>query len=261
MPVVVSSSFLVATGTRINDPIIVDILGRLVPVVIRDSVEYFPTLQPFGGGFMLADLDSLLRHLNILSPTTGIFPNELFIKEAPGAGEAVSEVIYRIVGSSEQVYDKESLLTDIRLDPLITAGWKAMVALSVILIVFTSGLGFVTYLLSFADRSRNEIGFLQSLGLSARQMMGLLGLEHLAIVIIGLGLGTWAGFQMSAIMVSSVAVTETGQRVVPPFILTTDWTTMLAIYAMLAAVFIVSLYRLGRSMLRLDLYAISRVEG
>ena len=47
----------------------------------------------------------------------------------------------------------------------------------------------------------------------------------------------------------------------PPFILTTDWSTMLLIYAMLAAIFIVSLYRLARSMLHLDLYAISRVEG
>ncbi|MCH7786780.1 MAG: hypothetical protein IIC22_04625, partial [Chloroflexi bacterium] len=139
LPIVVSSSFLLATGTRVNDPIIVDILGRLIPVVIRDTVEYFPTLQPLGSGFILADLDSLLRHLNILSPTTGFYPNELFIKEAPGAGEAVSEVVYRIVGSSEQVFDREALLTDVRLDPLITAGWRAMVALSVILIVFTSG--------------------------------------------------------------------------------------------------------------------------
>ncbi len=261
LPIVVSSSFLLATGTQVRDVIIINILGRLVPVVIQDSVDYFPTLQPKGGGFILADLDILLRHLNILSPTSAFYPNELFIKRASSASEAVSEVVYRIAGSSEQVYDRGALLTDVRLDPLITAGWRAMVALSVVLIVFTSGLGYVTYLLSFADHSRNEMGFLQSLGLSARQMMGLLGLEHLAIVIIGLGLGTWAGFQMSAIMVSSVAVTETGQRVVPPFILTTDWPTMLLIYAMLAAIFIVSLYRLARSMLHLDLYAISRVEG
>ncbi|MCH7745000.1 MAG: FtsX-like permease family protein [Chloroflexi bacterium] len=261
LPIVVSSSFLLSTGTQVRDVLILDILGRLVPVVIQDFVDYFPTLQPGGGGFILVDLDILLRHLNILSPTSAIFPNELFIKRASSASEAVSEIVYRIAGSSDQVYDREALLTDIRLDPLITAGWKAMVALSVILIVFTSGLGYETYLLSFADHSRNEMGFLQSLGLSSRQMVGLLGLEHLAIVIIGLGLGTWAGFQMSAIMVSSIAVTETGQRVVPPFILTTDWPTLLLIYAMLAAVFIVSLYRLGRSMLHLDLSSISRVEG
>ena len=92
-------------------------------------------------------------------------------------------------------------------------------------------------------------------------MMGLLGLEQLVIVMVGLGLGTWAGFQMSALMVSSVSVTETGQQVVPPFILTTDWTFMAAIFVALIGIFLAALYRLTRGMLHLDLHTISRVEG
>ena len=66
---------------------------------------------------------------------------------------------------------------------------------------------------------------------------------------------------MSRIMVSSVAVTETGQRVVPPFILMTDWGIMVPIYVILAAIFAGGLYRLIRGMLRLDVRSISRVEG
>ena len=261
MPIVASSSFLSGTGTRVGDVLILDIMSRLIPVVINNRVDYFPTLQPGTGGFILADLDGLLRHLNILSPTTSFYPNELFISEAPGAGESVSEVVYRLTGSSDRVFDREAQLTAIRLDPLITAGWRAMVALSLALIVFTAALGYVIYLLSFANQSRNEMGFLQSLGLSGRQMMGLLSLEHLAIVLVGLGLGTWAGFQMSTILVSSVAVTETGRQIVPPYILMTDWPFMAAIYAALVSIFLISLYSLARNMLRLDLHAISRVGG
>ena len=103
------------------------------------------------------------------------------------------------------------------------------------------------------------MSFLQTLGLTRRQMAGLLTMEHLIIVTIGIGLGTWAGLQMSRIMVSSVAVTDTGQRVVPPFILTTDWGFMIPIYVVLAAIFVGGLYRLVRAMLTLDLRAISRV--
>ena len=76
-----------------------------------------------------------------------------------------------------------------------------MVVLSLGIIVFAAGFGYVTYMLSYADRSRSEMGFLQAMGLSRRQMMGLLGLEQLVIVTVGLALGTWAGFQMSTLMV------------------------------------------------------------
>ena len=136
-----------------------------------------------------------------------------------------------------------------------------MVLLSIGIVILTAGLGYVTYLLAFADRSRAEMGFLQSLGLSRLQTVGLVSLEHLVILVVGLGLGSWAGFRMSTLMVESVAVTENGAPVVPPFILTTDWGFMLPIYAILVGIFVVALLWLARSMLRLDLQEISRVEG
>ena len=258
VPVVASTSFLAGAGVSVGDSFIVEVMNRLIPVVVTDTVVYFPTLNPHRGGFLLADLDNLMRHLNLLSPISTIEPNELFITEAPGAGAAVRDVVLQLAPSSNSVHDKESLLASFRLDPLVTAGWRAMVPLSLGIILFTAGLGYVTYLFSFAGRSRSEMGFLRSLGLSRRQMMGLLSLEHLVIVTVGLGLGTWAGYQMSTVMVSSVAVTETGGRVIPPFTLVTDWSFMVVMYTAMVAIFAAALYTLTRSMLRLDLRAISR---
>lgn len=262
LPIVASSSFLTAAGANVGDPLILSVDSRLITVVIRDTVEYFPTMSPRDRGYIVADLEGLLKHLNIVNPIfSRITPNELFISEAPGAGEAVYDVVLQLVRLPHRVHDKDSQLASFRLDPLVTAGWKAMVVLSLGIIVFAAGFGYVTYMLSYADRSRSEMGFLQAMGLSRRQMMGLLGLEQLVIVTVGLALGTWAGFQMSTLMVSSVAVTETGQEVVPPFILTTDWAFMAPIFVALAAIFLAALYRLNRGMLRLDLHNISRVEG
>ena len=261
VPVVASSSFMAATSASIGDELIVKVRNRLIPIVVRDTVGYFPTLDPSDGGFLLAELDSVISHMNILSPRSAFRPNELFIAKAPDATDSVRELVLGRAPVADLVKDKEFLLTSLSLDPLVTAGWKAMVLLSVGVIVFTAGLGYVTYLLQFADRSRSEMGFLQAFGLSRRQMMGLLSLEHLVIVIIGLGLGTWAGFQMSTRMVASVAVTEKGEQVLPPFILVTDWSVMLLIYGLLIGIFLAALYRLNRSMLHLDLQTISRLEG
>ncbi len=261
LPVVASSRFLDVTGARVGDVMILDIMSRLVSVQFTNRVDYFPTMQSRGGGFILTDLDDLLRHLNILSPTTSFFPNELFISEALGAGDSVSETILRLTGTTDRVFDREARLEAVRLDPLITAGWRAMMALSLVLIVFTAGLGYLIYLLAFTNRGRNEMGFLQSLGMTGRQVLGLLSIEHLAIVLVGLGIGTWAGFQMSSIMVSSVAVTEVGDPVVPPYIMVTDWPMLALIYAVTASIFLLSTLALARSLRSLELHSISRLEG
>ena len=261
MPIVASSSFMRATGMALRDTTIVEVMGRLIPVQVEDVVDFFPTMNSQRGGFILADLDSFLTHINLLSPISTIYPNEVFIAEASGAGDSVLTVVNRLALSPNFIHHKETLLDSVRLDPLITAGWKAMVILSIGIVILTAGLGYVTYLLAFADRSKAEMGFLQSLGLSRMQTAGLVSLEHLSVLVVGLGLGSWAGFEMSTLMVESVAVTENGGPVVPPFILTTDWGFMLPIYAILVGIFVVALLWLVRSMLRLDLQAISRVEG
>ena len=260
LPVVASGSFLETSATGLGDELVVTIEGRLVPVVIQGVVDYFPTLDPRRGGFLLAELDSLTRMLNIAATNSPVGPSELFLSQAPGTNVDVRDFVLRAARSPNNVLDREFMLAAIRLDPLITAGWRAMVLLCLGIIGVTAGLGYATYLISFAGRSRSEMGFLQAFGFTKRQILGLLSLEHLVIVVVGLSLGTWAGLQMSSSMVSSVTVTERGDGVVPPFILTTDWLFMSAVYLMLVGIFCFALYRLTRGMLRVDLQTASRME-
>ena len=260
LPVVASASFLETSATGLGDELVVTIEGRLVPVVIQGVVDYFPTLDPRRGGFLLAELHSLTRMLNIAATNSPVGPSELFLSQAPGTNVDVRDFVLRAARSPNNVLDREFMLAAIRLDPLITAGWRAMVLLCLGIIGVTAGLGYATYLISFAGRSRSEMGFLQAFGFTKRQILGLLSLEHLVIVVVGLSLGTWAGLQMSSSMVSSVTVTERGDGVVPPFILTTDWLFMSAVYLMLVGIFCFALYRLTRGMLRVDLQTASRME-
>ena len=261
VPVIASSGFTERTGTVAGNAIIVNVFGRLIPVRIMDTVDYFPTMNPAGNGFLIADLDGFLRHLNILTPIGSIRPNELMLRESPGAGDEAYEYGLALARSPHMVHDRDRLLEEVRLDPLITAGWRAMALVAFAVIVFVSALGYVTYLISFAAQSRAETGFLQALGLRRGQMTRLLGSEHLAVVCMGLALGTAAGFAMSDIMVSALAVTEDGRPVVPPFILTTDWGFMGPIYVALVATFVGALMWLARSVSRVNVHELSRLEG
>ncbi len=261
VPVVASATFLRRTGINTGDTIIANVFGRLIPVRVMDTVEYFPTLNPTGNGFLVADLDNLLQHLNILSPIGAIGPNELLLAEIPGSEEQVYRAAASLVAQSNQVLDKTRMLESVRLDPLITAGWRVMMLVAVFIIIFVASLGYITYLLSFSGDNRLEMGFLQALGIRSRQMTLLLSAEHLTIAAMGLTIGTAAGFTMSSIMVSSVAITEQGGPVIPPYILTTDWAFMGPIYGVLAVIFVGALLWLSRSVTRASLHEMTRLEG
>ena len=261
VPVVISSSLAAASGVRVGDVFTASIHDRPVQLEAKDIVHYFPTMSSDGGRFLLVDLDNILGHLNVLGGLTiALRPNELFIAEDTSTPKPVRESITTSGIVSGGIRHKATQVESVRQDPLSSAGWSSMVVLSLSVVVLAAAFGYVTYLLLFAHRSRSEMGFLQSLGLSRRQVIGLLGFEHLVIAAIGLGLGTWAGFQMSRLMVSPLAVTERGEPVVPPFILTTDWSMMLPTYAALIAVFLAALFVVNRTILRLDLHEISRAE-
>ena len=261
VPVVASASFMYRSGLSIGDAVVVNMFGRLVPIRIMDTVYYFPTMNPAGHGFVIADLQYLLQHLNILSPIGNVSPNELLLSQVPGSEEDVYRIAVSLAPQSDLVHDRTKLLESIELDPLITAGWRAMMIVAVFIIIFAATLGYITYLLHFSGQSRMEMGFLQALGLRGRQMTWLLSAEHLVIATIGLVIGTLAGYSMSSIMVSSVAVTEEGGPVIPPFILTTDWVFMGPIYAALIAIFVGALLWLARSVRRVRLHEMTRLEG
>ena len=259
LPVVVSTAFAEETSLDVGSSIIASVSGRSVPMVINDTVDYFPTMSPSGQRFILTDLDNLMGHVNFMGHLRSIAPNELFISGSPEAYSTFRDSLDNIFRFTGRVYDRTGLLESSRLDPLATSGWNSMVLLALVIVVLTAGLGYSTYLLLFASKSSAEIGFLESLGLSGRQMLRLLAFEHLAIAAIGIGLGTWAGFQTARLMVSAVAITETGDRAVPPFVLITDWGLMLPTYGALVAIFVVAVAILHSSAGRQDLHAIARL--
>jgi ABC-type antimicrobial peptide transport system permease subunit len=132
----------------------------------------------------------------------------------------------------------------------------ALMALAVV--VFTAVTGYVTYLLFFADRSRGEMDLLRSMGAQQRQIIGLLALEHLVIVLVGMGLGALAGLQMSALTVPTVSLTESSGSALPPMLITADWWAVAVVCLALVSSFVEMLLVLKRRIFRSDLHDISR---
>ena len=261
LPVVASRSFTEELGIGVDDTFIASVSDRLVSMVVSETVRYFPTMHPRTNGFLIADFDLLLQYLNIREPESAATPNELFIALASGAGPEVRAQVRELSGLGISVHDKESISESFELNPLVTAGWRAIALVSLGVVAFTGLTGIVTYLLFFSDSNRGEMGVVRALGLAHRQMFSLLAVEHLMIAIVGMGLGTWAGLRMSSMMVPLVSLAESGGEVLPPILVTTNWVTISVLYVVAAATFAGMLFVLNRSIFRWDLDTASRLES
>ena len=261
IPVIASRSFAEATGATIGSGLLVSLPASIVPVVVTQIVDYFPTLDPAGGGFLVFNIDSLLPYTDALNPLGDTAVNELFIHASPDVSLGLLQEIDSVMRFQGSAIGVQAELDALSIDPLISAGWRTIVLVAIAVVLFIAALGYVVYLLAFAQRNVGEMGSLRSLGLSRIQTIGLVALEHMVIAIVGLSLGTWAGFQMSRMIVSAVTITDGGGRVLPPFILTTNWALMGPLYAILIVIFMTSLVTLGGRILSVDLRRLSRLEN
>ena len=259
LPAAVSWSFAAWTGLELGDTFVLTMTRRQVRIVIEEMVQHFPTMSADGQGFVVMDLDRLLERLNLMDVHTPVSPSEVFIGRTPDAGEEVDALLADLTSLTARVDDGRPRLERLRSSPLGASGWRALIFVSLGTVLLAAAFGYVTYLRTQSDRSRHETAFMASLGMSRRQFMALLGVEHLGMALAGVGLGTWAGFQMSELMVGSLAVTETGGEVVPPFVLSTDWGLMLPTYLAILAIVLVSLVVLDGRARRADVRMIGRM--
>ena len=261
IPVVISRGVSEVTGLAPGMSQIVSVSGWLVPIEVAGIIDLFPTLDTTNAGFMLADLGALLNYMNMMSQITSVEPNELYLQKSGEAPDTIEEITNELESILLKVSDTTAQREEIRRDPLQNAGWRALVFMALAVVLLSAIFGYVAYMLLVGESNEHEMGFLQSLGLSRLQLLGLLSFEHLTVVALGLGVGTWAGFQMSRLMVASVSFTESGQSAVPPFLLVTDWGLMAPAYAALCAVFLAAVLALIRRASGAEIKTTVRLEA
>lgn len=240
LKVIASRSFLEAEGVSPGSQMLLWVDGHRVPVEIAAAADYFPTLDPFDGGFLAANLSALLRRLNTAETAFERQPNELWLATDPdlvgSARGALAESLRQRRGA--QVVDREELLASFQADPLVAAGWDGILSLAFIAVLFATLMGFSVYSYVQAQRRRVEFAMLRSIGLSFRGLVSIVLLEQLVVVVVGLGLGSWMGIQLTSVLMPFLGLTERGTQVLPPFAVVVNWSAIIATYSIMAAVFL-----------------------
>ncbi len=244
LPVLASKPFVKETGHSIGSKFQVSVRGRRVPVHLIDMIDYFPTLDTVEERWLISDVQSLTRYVNLEVGSGDIYPNEAWLAtEEDGFDRAqLVEQLNSEPFVSTAVHDRAEQLAASEVDPLVEAGWRALLIIAFTAVLVLSCTGFLVHAyISFRDREV-QFALLRTIGLSTRQLIGLVWLEQVLVIAVGLALGTWMGGRLGTTIMPFLGHDDRGAQVLPPFALEVSWDTLLVAYAAMAIVFAVIIF-------------------
>ncbi len=262
LAVIANQAFLDDAELRIGDEVLVFATQGPMPVRIAGAFDLFPTFDPRqGNGLLLADGERLSFLINAEGTRFGsVAPNEVWIDPGDEAGLASLRETIAAGGFGDlTVFDAEALRDAQNEDPLTAAGWDGLLFLSFSSVLLLSILGFLVSSLVSARARALEFAILRTLGFSLRQTLAVVAFEKVFIVVLAMAVGTLIGARLGILMLEFLGITERGEEVVPPFVLATDWGTIGIVYAILGAVFLLTVGVVVALYARLALYRVLRL--
>jgi len=239
---IVNSDFLINSRYSLGDQLKLSIGGLRIDVVLRDKVKYFPTINPTEDDFIVVGLDPLIHRLNISSLFGSTDPNEFWIDYEDGiTNETKMGLKEELINDPSfpygKLWDTESMLEINRVDPLVKAGWHAILVIAFGSILLLSAIGFFSHAyISYRNR-RFQFALLRTLGFSTRQLITTIWVEQVLIITLGMIVGTWMGGRLSEAVMPFLSSDDYGNQVIPPFVIQVDWVNLMITYAAMILIF------------------------
>ncbi len=238
IPIIASEAFMSQTGVGLHRPFVINVLGGLVPVEVIGTVIYFPTLDPERGPFAVTDVDALIDFIELRGHRKTV-PNELFASLEPTdfPNEEIGQQVRKVFRLARIDLRAERIVSTF-IDPIAVAGWRGMSIVATIVAGLVVLMAYAVFMAAFALRTKGDVALKLALGASTRDQWLSTVAELFPAIFVGAVVGLGTGFAVSSLMVGSMAYTDTGAHLLPPFILQTNW--MLPVVT-IAAIFTIAL--------------------
>ena len=240
LPAIATKRFMRVNGHGVGDSIEVSVQGHRIYVNFIGEMDYFPTLETFTDSYIVADLDAVVAYTNLEATGGEIRPNEVWLT-ASGVPEDRARLIAALEEgrpfASREVFDRSQALAESQVDPLVQAGWRALLFVAFAAVLILSGLGFMVH--AYVSFKSREIQFalMRTVGFSMRQLTTLVLLEQALVIGAGLALGAWIGGRLGASMMPFLAHDDRGARILPPFVVDVNWQTLAITYLAMGLLF------------------------
>jgi len=264
VPILFSQTTLDANNILVGDTTVVHVFGRSIPVRIVGVTDYFPTLNPDGGGFAVTDVGQLWRHLSLSSANAAGVAQEIFIGLDGSDDSDTAEVIDRIsrtIGGLHSVVDREDLQRSSVVTPLAVAGWRGASIVTAALAIGLALLGFLTFAPMRPAGDFFNLAVLRTLGVRRRGLVFISVIEQLIVLTVGIAAGVGTGLIMARIAVDTASQTDSNVNSLPPIVFSTNWNYVGGLIGVLALAAIVIMILDIISVRRIDIAQTVRTSG
>ena len=249
LPMLASEAFLLQNALEVGREGLLEIDGMIVPFVVRDEYERFPTLLSVDGPSVIFDRDHLLRWARMVRTGGGNLArvNEIWLGLEPGADRELLTDAFEQLGLRRFI-DQAARLESIESNPLIAASGTGILTISFVAVLGLVAAALLVSLWMALQRRRVEFAVLGAIGLTRRQILRVLALEYAIVGAVGVVAGIVVGQIVGRRMLSFLDVTEAGLPVEPGFVLETEWAFVAIGAAAVGLIFAVALVAAVRFM-------------
>jgi len=279
VPVIASVAFIENYGGGDGELLEISLDGTPVKISVRDVIEYFPTLSLDQEPFLIADFEAIHERLNITRTIGNIQPTEFWMSTVQGSEllEAEEGILESVVGGDRAVPEITKRLSNLRVrpgsntidrtqelaavafDPLVSAGWRALLGIAFFTVLVVSAVGFLVHAKVSFDGRRAELALLRTIGLSMKQLLFLVVMEQVMVIGVAVTLGIFMGAQMGTTIMPYLASSGENAVVVPPMAVQIDWFGFGITFGLLGLVFLVVIGLILISVYRMSIHHIMRM--
>ena len=224
IPMLASGDLLLNRGWQVGSLAAVHVADRLVPIRIVGTLTTFPTIEPGSAGFLVANGQSLIDHVNAVSVTNKLWPNRVFLS-LPDVPEQKTAILDSIVNDERytgEVVDRIAIQEETQQSPLASAGWRGMTLIALFAGIGALLIGVAAHAAGAASDRARDNAVLRALGVPRFTALVSFVVEYISIVLPA-GAGAVAvGIYLSWILVPRFQGLA-GTEPVPSLILSPDW--------------------------------------
>ncbi|MBI4307066.1 MAG: FtsX-like permease family protein [Chloroflexi bacterium] len=261
VPAFVSPSFIEYAKYEIGDVVDLSILQEDVSIRVAGVVSYFPTVDPNLGPFVVVDGRALSRAASVGRVGEELGANELWlnIDETRTDTERLRGYMVAFPFSFGEIIERQARLDAIAIDPLVSAGWRALLGIAFFTVLIVSAVGFIVHAQVTFRTRQTELALLRAVGLSMKQMLALVLLEQLLVIGAALAIGAFMGARLGATIMPYLGTSGAGLRVVPPMVVQIDWGAVGITFGIVAAVFAIVVGAILASVYRMSVHRVLRL--
>lgn len=245
--ILVQQEFLDRYQLHVGDTVTLLFDTTPVDFYISDTIKEFPTLYPDQGFIFVANL-------NYIYDQIGLTPYHVWIKLEPNTRSI--DVINAMRDNGIKIVNIENSQVEVnagRLDPQRT-GLFGVLSIGFAVAALLTVLGFFLYSFLSFERRLLQMGILRAMGLTVRQLFGMLMFEQVYLIVLGVIVGTALGVYAGKLFIPFFEISTGFQNAIPPFIVETAWGDITRIYIILGLMLAIGLASTAMLIARMKLY-------